>query len=332
MLYITTRGSSDAFTAHRTLMTGRAPDGGLFIPMRFPCFSVDEIHNMVVDSFEATVANVFNLFFRTGLTQWDVGFCIGRNTMRIVDMNPKIYFTELWHNPGNGIDYINLGLFRRVFGEETEQEPTEWFQIVVKVAIIFGIYGELCRQKTIKFGDRFDLSVPADDFSYPMAAVYASKMGLPLGKVICNCFKSHSLWNLLHRGELVYADMNDDLAARIERLILFRLDGESASVLQNERVRYFDTEEHGKLKAGLFCVVSGSERAVQAITSTFRNTEKLVTPDAALCIAGLGDYRAKTGESRFTLVIEENSPALYPAEVERATGISARKIGDYLKE
>ena len=332
MLYITTRGNTDAFTAHRTLVTDRAPDGGLFIPMRYPQLSEDELRTMVAESFEATVANVVNIFFRTDLTQWDVGFCFGRNTMRITGLTPKIIFSELWHNPGSGIDYILCGLLRRIYGEEDPGEPSEWFRLVVKIAIILGIYGELCRQEIINFGECFDFSVPADDFSYPMAILYSSALGLPVGDVVCNCVKSGAVWNLLHRGELVAADMDDSLKASAERLLLHRLGEGSTALLEKDRVHHFESDIHAQLREGLICFVYGTERALQTMTGAFRNTGKLLTPDAALCIAGLGDYRAKLGESKFTLIIEENSPALYPVECENATGLPARKIGDYLKE
>ena len=104
MLYITTRSERDAFTPHRTLCTDRAPDGGLFIPMRFPKLTKGEIQSILQNTFEETVANIINLFFRVNITQWDVGFDIGRNTARISELNSKIYFAELWHNPGNGFD------------------------------------------------------------------------------------------------------------------------------------------------------------------------------------------------------------------------------------
>jgi len=300
--------------------------------MRYPQLSEDELRAMVAESFEATVANVMNLFFRTELTQWDVGFCIGRNTMRIVNMTPRIIFSELWHNPGNGIDYILCGLLRRIYGEDEPGEPTEWFRLVVKIAIILGIYGELCRQEIIEFGDRFDFSVPADDFSYPTAILYASGLGLPVGSIICNCVKSGSVWNLLHRGELSITDMDEPLKASIERLLLHRLGEGTATLAEKGRVHHFEPDAQLQLRDGLSCIVSGSERAMQTMTGTFRNIGKLLTPDAALCIAGLGDYRARMGESKVTLVIEENSPALYPMEFERATGLPAGKIGDYLKE
>lgn len=328
MLYITTRSTKDAFTAHRTLLTDKAPDGGFFIPMRFPAFSDDQLRELLSESFETIIAKILNTFFRADITQWDVGFCFSRNTLRLIDMNPKIYLAELWHNTGNGMGYIMRGLFRRVFGGETELEPSEWFRIVVKIAFFFGIYAELQKLKFIRFGDAFDLSVPADDVTYPIAVLYAAKMGLPIGNIICNSVTNQELWTLIHRGEFSVGETDNDFKSNIERLLQLRL----GEVNLNIRSLSFEADRQEKIKEGLFCVVSGSERVLQMITSTFRNTERLLTPDTALCIAGLGDYRAKTGENRYTLVIEENSPLLFPAKIERATGLPARKIGDYLKE
>lgn len=328
MLYISTRGCADAFTAHRTLLTDRAPDGGCFIPMRFPQLSTDEVCEILDEPMESIIAKILNIFFRVELTQWDVGFCSGRNSLRVIDLNPKIHFAELWHNPGSEMEYIVLGLFRRVFGEETDLQPSEWFRIVMKIAAVFGIYSELAKRNVIAFGDRFDFTVPADDFLYPIAILYASNMGLPVGNIVCNCVCNHEIWNLIHRGELPTAAIIDDENTCVERLLHLRI---GAVNLEQREIR-FEADDHQRLKDGLFCTVSGLERGMQTITSVFSSTEKLLTPNAALCIAGLGDYRARTGEIRSTLIIEERSPTLYPAEIQRATGIPAKKIGDYLKE
>lgn len=332
MLYITTRSDRDAFTAHRTLLTERAPDNGLFLPMKFPQIDEEAFSKLVSDSFEKCVANIVNLFYSSELTQWDVGFCIGRNSVRVFGMNPKICCVELWHNPGNGFNYILNGLFRRVFGDDQEAETTEWFRLVVKIAVICGIYSELCRQNIISFGDSFDLSIPADDFSYPIAALYAAELGLPIGDLICNCVQTSEVWNMLHRGELSVGNLSDPLQASLERLVLLRIGNQAVRQLCDRRTLKLVTEEHERLKEGLFCVVSGKERAQDSLVRVFSNSGRILTPLAALCIAGLGDYRAKMGESKFTLVIEEDSPAMYLKEIEKVTSITSQQIEDYIKE
>ena len=328
MLYITTRGDRDAFTAHRTLCTDQAPDEGCFIPMRFPQFSSAEISLIAEQSFEETVAYILNIFFSANLTKWDVSLYVGRNTARVPETNKRIILAELWHNPGNCFQYVLDGLFSRVFGTETNLQPSEWFKVAVKIAILFGVYGELCHSEQLKVGDHIDLSLPADDFSYPIAALYATAIGLPLGSVICNCTKTHEMWNLIHRGTLNYSGVPDIMRAGVERFLSLRLN----KVPNSQGSFEADAEEKLILRKGIFCVVSGAERVLHALNGVYSSIARIVTPDVALCFSGLGDYRAKTGESKLTLILEEDSPALYTEEIGKATGISKSKLENYLKE
>ena len=50
MLYVTTRNDRDAFTSARALTENRGPDGGFYIPVRLPSFSLDEIRELVETS------------------------------------------------------------------------------------------------------------------------------------------------------------------------------------------------------------------------------------------------------------------------------------------
>lgn len=332
MLYITTRGDRDAFTSHRTLCSDIAPDGGYYLPMRFPRFSEKEIRAFVHAPFEETVAHILNVFFSAGLTKWDVGLCVGRNIARVLESNSKILVCELWHNSGNSFSYVINGLYQRIFGQTTENAPSEWFCIAVKVAVWFGIYGVLCQQSVLRFGQRIDLSVPADDFTYPVSALYATDAGLPIGDIVCNCNKNHEVWNLIHRGTMNTNDMDAGLQAGIERYLLVRL-GDSAVVrFRKKRIFEISPEDAETLRKGLYCVVSGSDRVFHTLNGVYTTSKRIVSPSTALCLAGLGDYRAKIGESRLTLVLEEDSPVLFAEQVEQATGISKKKLNDHLRE
>jgi len=332
MLYVTTRGVRDAFTAHRTLCTDKAPDNGCFIPMQFPQFSDKEIRSFTEQPFEETVAHILNVFFSVGLTKWDVGLCVGRNTARISEKGTRIYFAELWHNPGNCFKYLVDELFLRIFGKKTVTKPSEWFCLAVKISVLFGLYGELCQSSLLTCGNPIDLSLPADDFSYPMAALYARNAGLPIGNIVCNCAQTREVWNLIHRGVFNTSGMSENLKAGLERFIQHRVRPEGVTELQENQSFEAQPEERVRLCNDLFCVVSGVDRILSTLNSFYSRTAQVITPDAALCIAGLGDYRAKTGESRYTLILEEDSPVLFGELIEKATGISGKKLGEYLRE
>ena len=332
MLYITTRGERDAFTAHRTLCTNVAPDGGLFLPMRFPKFSEEELRAIAELSFEGIIAHILNVFFSAGLSTWDVCLCGGRSTARITDLNAKTLMAELWHNSGDSFGHVCNGLYRRVFGGEPDMPPSEWFNIAVKIAVLFGIYGELYRQSFLPFGEQIDLSVPADDFSSPMAALYASKIGLPVGCVICNCIETQEVWNLLHRGSVSTLGLPKNLRAGLERLVLHRIGPDGIRRWENNRFFGTEPDELETLQNGLFCVVSGPDRIANALNSIYSTANRIVTPVSALCVVGLGDYRARTRGSSLTLILEEDSPVLFADQIEKATGISKKKLVSDIRE
>ena len=332
MLYITTKGNRDAFTSHRTLCTDIAPDDGYFLPMRFPHFSEGEIRSFVDGTFEETVAHILNVFFSAGLTKWDVGLCVGRNTAHVLESNPKVLIAELWHNSGNSFSYVINRLFHRIFKQTIESNPSEWFCIAVKIAVWFGVYGALCRQSLVKFGQRIDISVPADDFSYPISALYALEAGLPIGNIVCNCAESHEVWSLIHRGTMNTHGMDARLLAGIERYVLLRLGHSAVEHFRQSRIFEATADEVARLRKDMFCVVSGSDRIHRILNGVFTTSKRIVSPLTALCLAGLGDYRAKIGESRLTLVLEEDSPIIFAEQVETALGVTKKKLNNYLRE
>ena len=58
MLYVTTRGKQDAFTAYRTAHQDRGPDGGFFVPMQMPVFTATDILKQCEKSFGQNVADI----------------------------------------------------------------------------------------------------------------------------------------------------------------------------------------------------------------------------------------------------------------------------------
>ena len=90
MLYVSTRNHVDSFTAYRVLHEDHAPDGGMFVPMRFPAFLPEELCQLKTSSFGEIVSIVLNKFFSANLSAWDVEICAGRHPFKLVPMNHKM--------------------------------------------------------------------------------------------------------------------------------------------------------------------------------------------------------------------------------------------------
>ncbi len=312
MLYITTRSNRDAFTTARTLSQSVASDGGLYVPFSLPTYSSQEIQNLAEKSFGEIIADILNLFFAAHLTGWDVDFAIGKNTAKLIDMKYKMVFAELWHNPGSGYNYIVSNLYDIILQKQPSLEkPTEWVQVAVRIAVIFGLFGDLIRLGQTTSERRMDIAVSGDDFSLPMAAWYARKMGLPIGSIICGCNVNSSLWDLLRRGEYSPAAAQYNLSH--ERLIQATLGCQEAVRYQIccEKGRAYSVDEASLrvINEGLDVAVVGNERIDSVITSVFNTKGYRLCDTAALAYAALQDYRATITEGRAALILADYKPA-----------------------
>ena len=333
MLYKTTRDSNDTYTAHRVLHENNATDSGVFIPFRMPFFAVNELADLLSDGFGTTVATILNKFFSCHLTGWDVDFCIGRNAIMLEEMSHRMIVAELWHNPDGNYGHICSSLYNKLC-ETVSGTATEWFVIASHISVIFGIYSEMCRNGIISVGDRIDVTTSANKFDIPIAAVYARQMGLPIETIIMTCEENGSLWDMIHLGELTITAGDADFNG-FERLIYATLGGEAVeafwNAMQSKKTYHVPEEQLSALNKGMFCSVVGEKRGTQNVNSIYRSNGYILDAATALTVAGLQDYRAKTGESNLTLVLSCVSPLHSVDAISGATGMSQDKLQTVLK-
>ena len=332
MLYITTRGNKDAFTAYRALMENSAPDGGQYIPFVMPVYDANEISTLVSKSFGQIVAELLCRFFSVKISGWDVEFAIGRNASKVVAMNHRIAIAELWHNPEGKFSYLVDSLYKKICGVyNPADKPSSWTEIAIRIAVLFGLYGELLRSGVIDLEQVLDVSVPAGDFSAVMSAWYARKIGLPIGKIICTCDENSGLWDFINRGVFTVSRNNAALVPGVERLIYGTFGFDEANLFSTKcsekRSFTLDEEEQlPQLNEGLFCVVAGASRGESIVNSVYRSNNYIIDPETALCYGGIQDYRAKIGDSKLTLLLAGRTPMDYASVITSATGLTKDRI------
>ncbi len=301
MLYVTTRSNIDAYTVHRSLTENRGPDGGLYLPFRHPRFAGEELDAMLKQSSSHCIAQVLNRLFNTKLTAWDVDFAIGRSPVRLEAMGHRILLANCWYTAGFRFSDIVEKLSLRICPESAE--PSNWTQIAVRSAVLFGLFSELRR-----FGiTQADISCLSGDFLTPISAWYARRWGLPIGQIICCCNENNGLWELLCHGQmrtdgvsiptsLPAADVS--VPTDLERLI-FECGGLSETQRYLEAVRKGRAYLPGdgvlsRLRFGMDACVISSRRLETVIPSVYRTHGKILSPATALAYSGLLDHRAKT--------------------------------------
>ena len=344
MLYVTSRDKSDVYTAYRTLGQNRGEDGGFFVPFQMPKLDREQILELKNKTFGQTVADVLNQLFNARLDSWDVDFCIGRYPTKLVAMSHKIVFAEVWHNPDLDFARLVRNLTSRIRGNEDRTgEPTNWAGIAVRIAVLFGVFGELLRVNMVDAEKPMDVAVPSGDFMLPMAVWYARQMGLPIANIICGCNDNGGIWDLLHHGQID----TDGVAARtltpagdhtvppnLERLIY-------GTMGTGETRRFLEACGSGKtyrppetlfedLRRGMYAGVVSDNRMESIIRSFYNTSTYVLDPYSALAYCSLQDYRTRYAENRTALVISEKSPAHAASIVSKALGISAEELSDRL--
>lgn len=343
MLYITTRDKYDASTTPKSLQGDRGADGGLYLPFRMPAFNEGELKDLVTGTFGQTVANILNLFFSCGLSGWDVEFCIGRYPVKVTDIKQRIYAVELWNNSQNSYSRLENALSEKVREAVSGTATTSWLRIAVRIAVLFGAYGELLRAGFVAFGATFDVSVPTGDFSCAMAVWYSCQMGLPVQNIICGCNENGMVWELLHHGEIrtdavavktTTPDADVAVPAELERLICGTLG-------QNEARRYASVCAEGAsyaprpgmlddLRKGMFAAVISNERLAALLPNVAATTGYILGPYTALAYGGLLDYRTKHRESRPALLIADRNPICDAEYTAAAMGITVSQLKEKL--
>ena len=319
MLYATTRDNQTVETAYKVIHTDCAADGGLFVPFRLPKFSAEQIRMLADRSFAENVAEILNTFFSTGLTGWDIEFSIGRMPVKLNTISHRILIAEAWHNNQWKLDHVIRTLSDRI---RKQAGPVgNWVAVSIRIAVLFGIYGQMLTTQQIDSTVAIDVAVTAGDFAMPMAVWYSREMDLPVNNIVCGCNANGGIWDLLHRGEMSTGaiavktctpDADLVIPRNLERLVCGTLGREAVKnyldCCRTGSVYVPDALRFEQLRKGMFAAVCSDDRVVNMIHSVYRTSDYVFNPYSVLAYGSLLDYRAKTGESRPALLLCERSP------------------------
>lgn len=338
MLYLTTRTDRDAFTYFRAVTQDRGPAGGQYFPMTPPKFDEAELEAAKTRSFNQNIAHVLNLLYRTELTGWDVDLLIGKRPIGLLDLDSRTIAAEVWRNYDCPFeDYV-----RQLFGliiKEPGQRPGQWFTMSVRIAVLFGIYGELMARRIVSAEAPMDIAVPSMDFQLPMAAWYARSWGLPIGTIIICCNENNAPWTLLHQGQMrtdaavrhtITAACDQAVPAGLERLIFAVLGMDEvkrfAGAADAGRPYELNAEQRELLRSRMAVSVVSQRRMHFMLPNLY--SDGRWTPDiySAMAYAGLVDHRSRAGETGTALVLCEEDPQYAAGVLAKAIGTTEEKL------
>jgi len=205
-------------------------------------------------------------------------------------------------------------------------------RLAPQIVYYFSAYLDMVSSDQISFGDKVDFTVPTGNFGDILAAYYAKKMGLPVGKLVCASNKNNVLTDFLKTGEYVltrnfYKTMSPSMdiliSSNLERLI-FEISGRNA-VLTKERMeslaaskRYSITKE--ELEAIQSEFAAGFANETQTVESVYEFFESYGYPmDTHTGVAmHVADAYIQTRNEKDTtpmVVVSTASPYKFPQDV-----------------
>lgn len=331
MLYVTTRNNQDSFPPEKALAENRGPDGGMYLPFHPPALTPRELEELWRKSFAETVCEMLNRMFGKSLTAWDVEFAVGREPVRLRQLRNRIVVAEVWHTPRGEC----LGMERNLAALICPGATTDWARIGIRMAVLFGIFGELRRMEIREA----EVAAVAGDLLGPMSIWYARNWGLPIRHLICTCNENKALWDLLNQGQMRTDGVcvstpvpQADVAVpeQTERLI-FECGGteeveQYLDACRKGRMYCPDDSVLAQMRQGMTARVVSSQRIFTTIPSVYRTYGQLLSPDGALAYGGVQDFRTSCGRTGWTLILEERSPALDADVVSSALNIPREEL------
>jgi len=138
VFYISTRGSAPRQSFSDILLSGLAPDGGLYMPEAWPQVDPSELAYFKNASYEAAAFNILSLFagqsFSDAELKADIAAAYASfdtpDIAPLVEIGPDLHLLELFHGPTLAFKDIAMQLLGRLFARSLAKKKTRAAVIV----------------------------------------------------------------------------------------------------------------------------------------------------------------------------------------------------------
>lgn len=227
--------------------------------------------------------------------------------------------------------------------ELSSANSINWGRLLPQIVYYFWAYAQLLKNKEIQAGDPINAVVPTGNFGNILAAYYASKMGLPINKLICASNRNNVITDFLASG--VYnkkRDFHQTMSPSMDILISSNLERFLFDILGNDANKvshmFEELNLYGEYKIseatlqqvkGIMEGGCADEKAtLNAIKEVFENSGYVLDPHTAVGYHVWQQYRNKTKDNTPTILTATANPYKFNASVLKA--ISAGK--NYVEE
>ena len=207
-----------------------------------------------------------------------------------------------------------------------------WGRLVPQIVYYVSAYCDMIENSEIKNGEEMNVVVPTGNFGNILAAYYAKKMGVPVGKLICASNANNVLTDFLKTG--VYdrnrkfftttsPSMDILISSNLERLLFHLADENDETIAKwmNELSAEGKYEVSADVKEKVLSLFDAGccddEETKDTIGKTYENGYLLDT-HTAVAVKVYRDYVAETGDNTPTVIASTANPYKFSAAVLKA--------------
>ena len=135
MEYISTRNTQKTFSFRDVFLKGLAPDGGLFVPKKFPIFTVEEIENLKFLSYKDLAVKIIYKFCSDQFNENEISKLvkISYKNFILVDVVKikklgKLSLLELFHGPTLAFKDIAMQIIGNMYEKIIEKNNLKILQ------------------------------------------------------------------------------------------------------------------------------------------------------------------------------------------------------------
>ena len=210
-----------------------------------------------------------------------------------------------------------------------------WGRLAPQIVYYVSAYCDMLSAGMLKAGDKLNFCVPTGNFGNILAAYYAERMGLPIGKLICASNRNDVLTQFINTGvydrnrqffTTVSPSMDILVSSNLERL-LFETSGKDGgavsgymSSLSADGCYEVPASVKNEINRVFACGMCSETDTLKTIEETFKRHRYLIDTHTAVAYKVLKDYRAASGDNTPAVVVSTASPYKFCDSVLEALG------------
>lgn len=204
-------------------------------------------------------------------------------------------------------------------------------RLAPQIAYYFSAYCDLISSNQIQMGDEVDFAVPTGNFGNILAAYYAKKMGLPVGRLVCASNRNNVLTLFFGSGTYdtkrpFYRTMSPSMdilvSSNLERLI-FEFSGRDAKLTAermaalSEKGKYsVRTDELLAMKENFYAGCASEDDTVECIYEFFEEYGYPMDTHTGVGMRVAQKYAEEEAEEKRPMVVVSTaSPYKFPQDV-----------------